>query len=62
MTSDTQPDRVVSSIASLSDQTRPEKPDPSTEKTSEASGMPHERPSADAKPTNAFEGFGSFSC
>jgi hypothetical protein len=61
MTLDTQPDRFVASLASVSDQTRSEQAEPPPEKISEGVDTPSGKPRPVAKPTNAFEGFGSFS-
>lgn len=62
MTFDAQPDRPVSQLASISDQNRSTTPDtvpaaqPSPEPASSNEGdLPAQMP------TNAFEGFGSFS-
>ncbi|MGT2489182.1 MULTISPECIES: hypothetical protein [Methylobacterium] len=61
MTLDTQPDRFVASLASVSDQTQSEHLEPSLDKTYESDEATSEKPTPVAKPTNAFEGFGSFS-
>jgi hypothetical protein len=61
MTLDTQPERLVASLASVSDQTQSDQPEPSPGKTSEGDTKTSEQSSPVAKPTNAFEGFGSFS-
>ena len=61
MTLDTQPERLVASLASVSDQTQSDQPEPSPAKTSQGDIKTSEEPAPVAKPTNAFEGFGSFS-
>lgn len=61
MTLDTQPDRFVASLASVSDQTQSEQLEASPDKTYEGDKKISEKPKQIAKPTNAFEGFGSFS-
>jgi hypothetical protein len=61
MTLDMQPDRFVASIAAVSDQTQSEQLEPSPDKTYECEAKTSEKPTPLAKPTNAFEGFGSFS-
>jgi hypothetical protein len=61
MTLDTQPDRLVASLAAVSDQTQSENLEPSPEKTLEDDATSSDKPVSVAKPTNAFEGFGSFS-
>jgi hypothetical protein len=58
---DTQPDRFVAPLASVSDQTQSERLEPSPEKILEGDAAPSDKASSVAKPTNAFEGFGSFS-
>ena len=62
MTFDAQPDRPVSQLASISDQNHSTTPDP----VSTAQVRPEAESSNDdglpvQTPTNAFEGFGSFS-
>jgi hypothetical protein len=61
MTLDTQPDRLVASLAAVSDQTQSETLESSPEKTSEDDATSSDNPVSVAKPTNTFEGFGSFS-
>lgn len=61
MTFDTQPDRFVASLASVPDQTQSEQLEASPDTTCKGDKKTSEKPTQVAKPTNAFEAFGSFS-
>ena len=62
MTTDKQPDRTAASLAFVSDRNYPENLDhtPDQPITDEQNTEEHHQ-KANASPTNAFEGFGSFS-
>ncbi len=62
MTLDKQPDRTASPLALVSDQNYPENLDRMTDQpVADEQDAPEQRPQAPVPPTNAFEGFGSFS-
>ena len=62
MTIDKQPDRTAASLAFVSDRNYPENPDHTSDQpvTDENAHVDNHQ-KAKAPPTNAFEGFGSFS-
>jgi hypothetical protein len=61
MTFDTQPDRIIASLASVPAQTHSEQAEPSREKVADGDVTPSDKSRSVKKPTNAFEAFGSFS-